>query len=362
MSWKVTNRSCILFAVLLVYHLSFSIFNWNYFAENGGDASFYWFQTAASASKSFSDLKWYGSDLILLLNYPLAEGIGLDIRWGFFIYSLIGYLGIVQFYRLCAVFNEKRPVFQCFNVYLSILLLPNLHFWTAGLGKEALCFLCIATLFFEIAKGNFKSAFFVISAILLILIRPHYALLVLFSIAAIYLFNSKLKLKKRLAIGIVSSVLLYGLFYIVLQLSEIKRMDFDRIARFNEYSLLSFKHSGSYVPIIEYSYPYKIFTFFFRPLLNEIPTFFGIVLGIENLLVLLLHCIAFIWFCFNYKRITFQPVHTVIVIFTLISAIVFVQRYSGFGIFARTKVMMQPFMCLVLVWILSFRKKEIKSE
>lgn len=363
MRLKTTGNHFFFLAFLLGYHLLFTFLNWNYFAENGGDAAFYWFDIDASAQKSLTDLKYYGSDVLLLLNYPLAQYLNLDIRIGFMLYSLLGYLGILQYYRLCLSYSDRKPfVFKGLNLYFLLLLLPNLHFWTAGLGKEPLCFLFIATIILEFSKGNFKSVSLVLSVCLLILIRPHIALLLLFAIASVYFFSYRFNLKQRALVLLGTSVVSCGLIYMLLQLSEIKRVDFERIQRFNEFSLLSFKDSGSYVPMIEYSYPYKVFTFYFRPLVTEMPSLFGIVLGIENLAVLLLHLIAFIWFCINYKKIRLLSIHRIICIFILISALIVVQRYSAFGIFARTKVMMQPFMLCVLLWILSFRKKELKSE
>jgi hypothetical protein len=347
---------------LLGYHFLFSLLNWNYFSENGGDAAFYWFQSDVSKHKTFSDVLHYGSDVVLLLNYPFAKLLGLDIRWGFFIYSLIGYFGILQFYRLCKLLLNKRLVFKGYELYLLLVLLPNLHFWTAGLGKESLCFLFVATILLELAKGNFKSISLFLSAFLLILIRPHIAILVLFSIVLVYFFSSKLNLKQRILIAVSSGILFSGLFYMFLQLSEIKRLDLDRIRRFNEFSLLSFKNSGSYVPIIEYSYPYKFFTFYFRPLFNEIPTMFGMVLGFENIVWLLFHLVAFTWLIINWRKITFASIHKIIIVFMIISGIVIVQRYSGLGIFARTKIMTQPFMGIVLFWILSFGKNKMKNE
>jgi len=356
------KKAVFFFAFLLGYHFLFTFLNWAYFKENGGDAAFYWFQTTSSASKTFWDLFNYGSDFILLLNYPFVKLLGLDIRWGFFIYSLIGYLGILQFYQLCKFFLSEKLCFKGFNLCFLLPLLPNLHFWTAGLGKESLCFLFIATILLELAKEKFKSFSLLLSGLLLILVRPHIALLLLFSVAIVYFFSSKLNLKQRIFVACGFLVLSSGLFYMFLQLSKIKRLDFERMQRFNEFSLLSFKNSGSYVPIIDYSYPYKIFTFYFRPIVNEIPTLYGTVLGIENLLILVLHILAFLWFCINRKKIEFSPVLNIIIVFTLISGIVIVQRYSGLGIFARTKIMMQPFFCIVLLWLLSFGKNKINNN
>lgn len=350
--WK-RYKEKIFLIFLSGYHLLFTFLTWDYYSKKSGDAAFYWFQLDSSASKLVSGLKYYGSDLILLLNYPFAKGLGLDIRFGFLIYSLIGLLGIIQFYNLCKFFMQGKWVCKGIDIYLLLLFLPNLHYWTAMLGKEALCFLFISTILLELAKRNYRSAAMIVSVVFLILIRPHVALMLLFSGFTVYLFFEKGSLRIKLMLSGVAMAVFSGLFYMFLQLSEIKRFDVSRIQRFNEFSLLSFKDSGTYVPIIEYSYPYKIFTFYFRPFVSEVPTFYGWVLGIENLIMLLLHIVALVLVVWYYKKLGFPFVFKIILCFALVSGLLIVQRYSGFGIFARTKIMMQPFVLLVLLWIIA---------
>lgn len=338
-------------AILFGYHLLFAFIAYHFFKENGGDAAFYWFQLNVSESKDWFDFFNYGSDFILFLNYPFVKFFHLDIAFGFFLYSCIGFLGILQLYRLLRFHIGDGLRFFGINWLPLLLFLPNLHFWTAMLGKEALCFLFIANILLELSKGKYTSKTLLISFLLLTVIRPHISLMLFFSVFIGFFFFGKWNLKTKLIAFAIATVVSSGLFYMFLQLSEIKRLDFERIRRFNEFSLLSFKDSGTYVPIIEYSYPYKIFTFYFRPLFNEIPSFYGFVLGLENVLVLTAHFAAFVFFLIHYKKLVFPMVFKVIMFFALISGLLIVQRYSGFGIFARTKVMLQPFVMVLVFWI-----------
>lgn len=357
---KIKSNRLLLF--LLGYHLLFTYFSWEYFAEKGGDAAFYWFQTDASRNRSFSDLFHYGSDVILLLNYSFAKVLQLDIIFGFLLYSLIGFIGIIQFYRLGKVLlDEKATVFGIDYLFL-LLMLPNLHFWTASLGKEAICFLLIATILLEIARKRYTAISFILAFLLLIAIRPHIALFLLMAVMAVFFFGKQLKLKQKILFGAVFLLVGFLAVYMVLQLSEIRYLDWSRIQRFNEYSLLSFKDTGSYVPMIEYSYPYKVFTFWFRPFPGEFPTFMGWGLGLENVIWIFLHAIGLVVLVRKWQQFHFAPVMKIIMIFAVISAVIIVQRYSGFGIFARTKIMMQPFIGLVLLWILTFVHPQTKEN
>lgn len=356
--WNINKNDRNFLVILFGYHLLFTFIAYHFFNKNGGDASFYWLQLETSASKEWLDFFTYGSDFILFLNYPFVKFFHLDIAFGFFLYSCIGFAGIFQFYRLIRFHINDGLWFFGINWLLLLLFFPSLHFWTALLGKEAFCFLFIATIFLELSKGKYTSVALLFSFVLLSIIRPHISLMLFFSVFIGFFFFGKWTLKTKLIATVLAAIVSSGLFYMFLQLSEIKRLDFDRIRRFNEFSLLSFKDSGTYVPIIDYCYPYKIITFYFRPLFNEIPSFYGFILGLENVLVLAVHLLACVFFLLHYKKVVFPLVFKVILIFALISAVLIVQRYSGFGIFARTKVMLQPFVMVVVFWIFAQLKNK----
>ncbi len=350
---EIKNSNSKLIAILAGYHLLFTFFAYNFYIKNGGDATFYWLQLKTSAAKEWFDFFTYGSDFILFLNYPFVKIFHWDIAFGFLLYSSIGFFGILQFYRLLRFHIGDRLRFFGWDFLPVILFLPNLHFWTAMLGKEALCFLFIATILLAVSKANYLSVSNIISVFFLCVIRPHIALMLLFSIFLCFLLFGTWRWKTKLIASAIAIAAFSGLFYMFLQLSKIKRFDFGRLQRFNEFSLLSFKNSDTYVPIIEYSYPYKLFTFYFRPLLNEIPSFYGLALGLENGLVLTLHLVVLVLFLRHYRKLVFPLVFKVILLFAVISGLLIVQRYSGFGIFARTKIMIQPFFMVVLLWIIA---------
>ncbi|WP_313803805.1 hypothetical protein [Flavobacterium sp.] len=340
----------IFLSALLCYHFLFAFFAFEYFKKNGGDASFYWFSSEASKNTVFSELQFYGSDFVLRVNFFFAKLLHLGIEWGFVIYSFIGFLGIWQYYRLGKLLGFCESTFLKKALFYLMLLLPNLHFWTAGLGKESLCFLCLATFFYELAHERYR-LMMLLSFVVLACIRPHVAIFLISAIFLVLFFKKTIPVKYKLGLTFLFIVVFVVFFYMVLQLSEINYFDWKRIQRYNEYSLLSFQHSNTYVPMVEYSYPFRLFTFWFRPFPGEVNTLYGWVLGMENLIWLLLHSVAVYLLLKNYKKLHFPAVFKVILIFALISTLIIVERYSGFGIFARTKIMMQPFVGVVLLWI-----------
>jgi hypothetical protein len=345
--------------VLFFYHLFFSFLAYQLRVNRGvSDSHSYWAQNININAYSWFDFADYGANFILFLNYPLLK-LGLPFWFGFFIYSLVGYFGILKW----IAFSERvlgTLMFKGYDLLPVLFFLPNLHYWTATLGKEPLVFLAIASIFnflVAVKTGKIQVA---IAFLLLLLIRPHVALLLLFSILVVVIFQKKYDLKKRVVLLISSLGLFSVLSYMVLQLTSIRYWDWNRIVYFNDYSILSFRNSRAYVPMLDYSIWYQLFSFNFRPLFFDAYTIWTFLASFENFLQLFFYGFAFVIFIKHFKKITLPDWAKIVILFTLVSSLIYVQRYANLGIFMRTKIMFQPFMWVCILLIikqgLTFRK------
>ncbi len=337
--------------LLFFYHLAFSYLAYQLRISRGiSDSHFYWAQNININDYSWFDFADYGANFVLFLNYPFIK-LGLPFWFGFAIYGVVGYLGILKW----IAFSEKvvgEIYFKGFNLLPLLFFLPNLHYWTATLGKEPLVFLAIAYIFNFIADFKAKRTSTIIAFVVLLLIRPHIAILLLFSILMVVLFQKKYSLKNRI-IFLISSLSIFSiLFYMVFQLALIRHWNWSRIIYSNDYSILSFRNSRAYVPMLDYSIWYKLFSFNFRPLFFDAPTLWALLASFENAFVLLFH-VLFIWLLIvNYKKNQFSDWMKIVFLFTLVTSLVYVQRYANLGIFMRTKIMYQPFMLLIIVHLM----------
>ena len=153
-------------------------------------------------------------------------------------------------------------------------------------------------------------------------------------------------------IGISGMAVLAVLFYMVLQLSAIRYLDWKRIQYFNEFSIRSFRNSGSYVPMLDYSYGYRIFSFNFRPLFFDAQSILGFLASIENSLLLFFYVIAFVCVVAFYRKLHFSKWMKIAFLFALIANVLYIQRYANLGIFMRTKIMFHPFVLIALFCII----------
>jgi hypothetical protein len=333
-----------------IYHLFFVFISFEYVTKNGGDSFLYWFQTESTQHKSWLDFFNYGTDAVLFLNYLFAKVLSIPFFFGFVLYALIGFFGFVQLYRLALRMMNKTGMPKATKYLLyTFLLLPNTHFWTALIGKEAIIFAALSTLFLKVYQQKFTAVGCILSFLIILVVRPHLAFMGLFTLLVVLLFSSKISFKQK-TISVASILtLLFITFYMFLQLAEIERFDWERMQRFNLASLRSFEGSGSFVSIESYSYPMKLFAFYFRPFFENIDHPFYFILSIENGLLLALTIFG-LMLLIKYRSIFIKDDFAkFIVFFCLIGGILFTQRYSGLGIFVRTKIMFLPYLGLLII-------------
>jgi len=339
------------FYTLFVYHLGFIFLSYFYTLNKGGDAHLYWFQTPVAAHASWLNHLGLGTDMMLFLNYPFAVLLNLPFWFGFLLYGCIGFLGIVQLLRLCKIWVGEEVRFFGVNVLPLFFFLPNMHFWTAGITKEALCFLAIATILLKVYQERYTSVALWFSFLFLFLLRPHVGIMLLFAVSAVLLWVKNWKPLIKWGIGVGGTALLALGYLLFLRLSQINSLHLGRLLRFNEGSILSFRDSGSYVPMLEYGYPMKLFSFYFRPLFMDAQNLIQWVLSLENALIVALHLFV-VWLFLSYwKSLKTDTLFKILVVFALVAGLLYVQRYANLGIFARTKVMVQPFLVLGLLWL-----------
>lgn len=338
--------------LLFGYHLLFILIAYKLRIDRGiSDAHLYWGKSLDVNQHSWLDFANYGTNFMLFINYPFIK-LALSFWFGFLMYGTIGFFGILKFMDWAFLVFGKAMEYKGFNLLYLVFLLPNLHFWTASLGKEALLFWGLASIFYAMASQKYKTLSFVIGSLIVLIIRPHVALMLLAAITLIIFFDSKYSLKKRIVFSALALAALSILLYMVFQLSNIHYWDWNRISYFNDYSILSFRNSKTYVPMLEYNYFYKLFSFNFRPLFFEVNTIWAFFASIENCLVFILHGVALFFVIKFYTRIKFTQWMKIVFLFTFIASILYVQRYANLGIFMRTKMMFQPFMIIALLFII----------
>lgn len=343
--------------LLYLYHLVFyGVYLW--YAYNNPSDSINYYREISHHSGSWLELFGTDTKFINFISYPFYflqfnyEMIMLTFAW-------FGYIGFLYAYLFI---REKIPikikVFKNIDLLSLILFFPNMHFWTASLGKGSAIFLGLMMFTYAIIAPKARVKLLIFSSAIIFYIRPHVFMFV--AIGAILGYMSgkeKIPLWQKLMVFVVmigALVLLQDQILGVMNLQNSDNIleDFEAAAEKNSDDL---SKAGSGVDMSSYPLPFKLFTFWFRPLFLDAPNILGLITSVENLMYLLL----FFKICkkdfINFIRKSPALVKmSLVIFFTASFAMTFVM--SNLGIIMRQKTMVMYFLFFVIYYYLAEKK------
>ncbi len=346
--------------LLYVYHMVFyGVYLW--YAYNNPSDSKNYFREIEEHTGTWLEL--FGTDTLFInfLSYPFHK-LGFNYDMLMVTFAWLGYLGFLYAYMF---FREKIPIkikFLKIDLLTLILFFPNMHFWTASLGKGAPIFLGLMMFTYAIVEPKSRMFLLILGSVIIFHIRPHVFMFV--AVGAVLGFMSgKEKIafwKKALVyVGMIGTLFLVQdqiLAVMGLQGSENLIEDFQQSSEERSEDLSG---SRSGVDMSSYPLPLKLFTFWFRPLFVDAPNLLGLITSVENLLYLLLFIKILKKDFISFILKSPAMVKMSLVIFLMASfAMTFIM--SNLGIIMRQKSMVMYFIFFVIYYYLAEKKyKEI---
>lgn len=343
--------------LLYLYHLLFyGVYTW--YAYNNPSDSKNYFEVISGFQGSWFELFGTDTAIIHFFGYPFYQ-LGFNYDMLMVTFAWFGYLGFVYAYLF---FREKIPikikVFKSVDLLTLILFLPNMHFWTSSLGKGSAIFLGLMMFTYAIVKPKSRLFLLILSSIIIYYIRPHVFMFVAVGTVLGYMSGKEkipLWQKALVFFGLGGAlILLQDQILAVMDLQDSENLIEDFQAQ-SAKKAEDLSASGSGVDMSSYPLPFKLFTFWFRPLFIDAPNILGLIVSGENLIYLLLFLkilkkdfIAFI-------KKSPAVVKTSFVIFISTSfAMTFVM--SNLGIIMRQKSMVMYFIFFVIYYYLAQKK------
>ena len=343
--------------LLYLYHIFFyGVYLW--YAYNNASDSHNYYKEISLHNGSWLEL--FGTDTLFInfLSYPFYK-LGFSYDMIMLTFAWFGYLGFLYAYLFI---REKIPlkikVFKNIDLLTLILFFPNMHFWTASLGKGSAIFLGLMMFTYAIVAPKSRIKLLILASLIIFYIRPHVFMFV--AVGAILGYMSgreKIPLWQKLMVFVVmlgSLVLLQDKILGVMNLQNSDNLiaDFEAAAEKNSEDL---QNAGSGVNMASYPLPLKLFTFWFRPLFFDAPNILGIITSVENLIYLLL----FFKICKKdfIKFLRKSPAlvkMSMVIFFTASFAMTFVM--SNLGIIMRQKTMVMYFLFFVIYYYLAQKK------
>lgn len=352
------------FDYLFFYHLLFCLIFTVYILQIGGDSFSYW-QLNKDQSGVSSDnwLDYFGTGTLFIqfLNFIPVRILGLSYYTGNFLYAVLGFAGIRYLYFM--FIQQLHINFKIFGFWVIpfVFFLPNLHFWTAGVGKDTLCFFAIAWFLFCFHEKK-RVIGLVLSFLLVFYIRPHIAFIMLAGGFFSVILSGNIKPLWKLSF----SILVLGVFLLIYQkllfflhVEELSTTSIGNLAKAKIIDLNT-PAVGSAVALQNYSFPLRLFTYLYRPLFfdaGNIPGFFS---SLENLFYLFVSIKGI--GCFNFKLIKNLAywVKAGLCMF-LFSTVVFANSLSNLGIALRMKNMFMIYFIFVLLLLIDYKQVKKKA-
>ncbi len=347
---------------LWAYHLLFGVFYYLYIAYGpGGDALGYW-RNARSYSfvelLALFELNGPGTYGMLLINYFPSNALGLGLLASSLIYTLLGYVGIAFFYALCVnniKFNSKIGKYSLFPL---LFFLPNFHFWSAGLGKDTICFMSIGLFVYSMQQPSKNLIKIAIAMGLTYLVRPHISLFLVAAFGIAFMLDGNLKVYQKALLSVLFLGAFIVLFDVFTSFIEVENLNAQTISKYSDGKAAALNvDSGSGVDISSYPYPLKVLTYLYRPLFFDINGILAVVASFENLILLLL----------SIKFIRLNPFKFFMkgsylfkgcFIFFLIGTLTFSLILGNLGIMLREKNMFTPAFFFFCLWAYSYATEQ----
>ncbi|WP_332913980.1 hypothetical protein [Algoriphagus boritolerans] len=127
------------------------------------------------------------------MNFYPSKVLGLEYITGNILYGFLGFIGMRYLFVMVAeLFPTNYKVLQI-PLFPTIFFFPNFHFWTAGVGKDTICFWGIAWFMYAVQNYRLRwwqglfALFFVYMA------RPHMGLSILMAATLAILLGTEIK-------------------------------------------------------------------------------------------------------------------------------------------------------------------------
>lgn len=345
---------------VFLYHLLFFGVYFAYASFNPSDSENYYLK-ALHFNGDVSVFFKSGTNFIIYLAYPFAQ-LGCSYFSVMLFFSWLGYLGFLYAY---VFFKENIgvsvKVFGKYDLLGLLLFLPNMHFWSASLGKGSIIFMGLMMMTYAVKSPLQRMVPLLVGAFFVYMVRSHMLLFVIVGVLFGVLFGEEQRIGKGVkflllvaAIGFLSFGMQTVLGVAQLEDSENLIEDFQQFSSTRAGELAK---SGSGVDMTNYPLPLKLFTFWFRPLFVDSPGALGLFSSVENLLYLLLFakiCNRRFWRFFIRSPYLVKMAALTFLLTSI--ALTFVM--SNLGIIMRQKAQVMYFGFFVISYFLAYEQEQ----
>ncbi|MDP3674461.1 MAG: hypothetical protein Q8R44_05130 [Novosphingobium sp.] len=282
LSWGMVvrdNRKLGLFVAIIVAHAITSALYYYYVQNSDADTKLYYYDPYGFYSQPFS----LGTIFLIYLVQWLKSQIGGSYFDYFLLFQAIGVWGIVLLARileeLTIVLDEPWP-----PLLTIMVMMPGMYFWTSAISKDGpLFFACALALWATMALSR-RWAWMGVAVVLMMLFRPHVALLSMIAFALALVAGRGVATSVRVMLVGLSAVAVIALAGTVQASLRIDLSSVGSIASYvDNQSAVAANASGTGGGIVTLPLPVKLFSLLYRPFFFDAGGIFGLVASVQNI-------------------------------------------------------------------------------
>lgn len=327
---------------LYFWHTIFSMYYLVYSLSNSADSTGYFID-----SQDFSGVPALGTSAVKFLTALFTQGLNLSYGGVFLVFNIFGFIGMLALASV--VLELTRDSSRNVRLLaLIILLLPGLSFWTASIGKDALTFFaaCLACWVSMDLRRRFPGM--ILAVLVMLVARPHIAAILLMALSSTIIISGGVSVMIRgLLILVTIPTAVYALLvtqtYVGLEGVDSASLVVDYVEQRQGYNT----EGGLGIDIASMSLQVRMFTYLYRPLFIDGGGLFGLVISIENSILLMISLAAAYLWCKRRKSALPGFTWWFLVIFSLMSWFVLSNITANLGIALRQKWMFMPMIIIV---------------
>ena len=342
--------------VLYLWHTLFCFVFIAYSLDNTSDAMGY-YKYSLLEEHQFS----FGTDAVFFITALFSSDLGLSIVAVFLVYNIIGFVGLLAFdgsLRI-ATFNAGRDTRFLASL---IVFLPSISFWSSAIGKDAVSFASVGIALWASLDFRRRSWLMFAAVALMLIVRPHIAVLMVIAVVASVVLHSHLSVFQRIAIG----ALAIGISTLIM-LPALELLGLDEGA--NASSLAKFvtrqqghnMQGGGAIDISTMPLPLQMFTYLFRPLPYEASGIAGFAASFDNMILLALFALGARSFL-RLRAVEGNANRAFLWIYSISTWVALASTSSNLGISLRQKWMFVPMLIYLLISIIGSSRLSARNK
>ena len=347
-----------LFLALLILHVAASIAFYQYALSNTADASLYYMDSTGLRRAGFT----LGTIFTIKLVQVSKASIGGTFLDYFLLFQAFGFWGLLLLHR-CIEHALSQFGDGGARAPFWVLFLPGLHFWTGSIGKDAPLFFAVSLSVYATARLSVRAPLFALAVGIMVLFRPHIALLATAAFAISSLFGRQTPTWQKIILLIIAAAAVSVVLGTVQRSFGIEVSNPASVGAYLEKQQNATQRFADAADLQNSSFLIRLASLLFRPLFFDAGNIYGFVSSLENLgYIFIIGFMVWAWregfFLFRTEML-----YRFSFFFALALTALLTLMYYNVGLGLRQRTMMMPALLTLFAgqWILRRRRPRATS-